>query len=203
MREQAGKLTMTSRAFRNDQLGLFYKELCELTNSHKILPMNSGAEAVETIIKAVRKWGYTVKGVPRDKAEIIVCQNNFHGRTITLVGFSTEDHYRRSFGPFTPGFKTIPYGDANALEEAITPYTVAFLLEPIQGEAGIIIPPEGYLKKAKAICEKNQVVLILDEIQTGLGRTGRSWVSSNRESTGAPSVGIRWHALWPGPRSKF
>lgn len=173
MREQAGKLTMTSRAFRNDQLGLFYKELCELTNSHKILPMNSGAEAVETIIKAVRKWGYTVKGVPRDKAEIIVCQNNFHGRTITLVGFSTEDHYRGSFGPFTPGFKIIPYGDANALEEAITPHTVAFLLEPIQGEAGIIIPPEGYLKKAKAICEKNQVVLILDEIQTGLGRTGR------------------------------
>lgn len=173
MREQAGKLTMTSRAFRNDQLGLFYKELCELTNSHKILPMNSGAEAVETIIKAVRKWGYTVKGVPRDKAEIIVCQNNFHGRTITLVGFSTEDHYRGSFGPFTPGFKIIPYGDANALEEAITPHTVAFLLEPIQGEAGIIIPPEGYLKKAKAICEKNQMVLILDEIQTGLGRTGR------------------------------
>jgi ornithine--oxo-acid transaminase len=173
MREQAGKLTMTSRAFRNDQLGLFSKELCELTNSHKILPMNSGAEAVETIIKAVRKWGYTVKGVPRDKAEIIVCQNNFHGRTITLVGFSTEDHYRGSFGPFTPGFKIIPYGDANALKEAITPYTVAFLLEPIQGEAGIIIPPEGYLKKAKAICEKNQVVLILDEIQTGLGRTGR------------------------------
>ena len=173
MREQAGKLTMTSRAFRNDQLGLFYKELCELTNSHKILPMNSGAEAVETVIKAVRKWGYTVKGVPRDKAEIIVCQNNFHGRTITLVGFSTEDHYRRSFGPFTPGFKTIPYGNANALEEAITPYTVAFLIEPIQGEAGIVIPPEGYLKKAKAICEKNQVVLILDEIQTGLGRTGR------------------------------
>jgi ornithine--oxo-acid transaminase len=173
IRKQAGKLTMTSRAFRNDQLGLFSKELCELTHSHKILPMNSGAEAVETIIKAVRKWGYTVKGVPRDKAEIIVCQNNFHGRTITLVGFSTEDHYRGSFGPFTPGFKIIPYGDANALEEAITPHTVAFLLEPIQGEAGIIIPPEGYLKKAKAICEKNQVVLILDEIQTGLGRTGR------------------------------
>jgi len=173
IQSQAEKLTMTSRAFRNDQLGLFSKELCELTNSHKILPMNSGAEAVETIIKAVRKWGYTVKGVPRDKAEIIVCQNNFHGRTITLVGFSTEDHYRGSFGPFTPGFKIIPYGDASALEEAITPYTVAFLLEPIQGEAGIIIPPEGYLKKAKAICEKNQVVLILDEIQTGLGRTGK------------------------------
>ncbi len=173
IQSQAGKLTMTSRAFRNDQLGLFSKELCELTNSHKILPMNSGAEAVETVIKAVRKWGYSVKGVPRDKAEIIVCQNNFHGRTITLVGFSTEDHYRGSFGPFTPGFKIIPYGNADALEEAITPHTVAFLLEPIQGEAGIIIPPEGYLKKAKAICEKNQVVLILDEIQTGLGRTGR------------------------------
>ncbi len=173
MREQAEKMTITSRAFRNDQLGLFYKELCELTNSHKVLPMNSGAEAVETIIKAVRKWGYTVKGVPRDKAEIIVCQNNFHGRTITLVGFSTEDYYRQAFGPFTPGFKIIPFGDANALEEAITPNTVGFLLEPIQGEAGIIIPPGGYLKKAKAICEKNHVVLILDEIQTGLGRTGR------------------------------
>jgi len=173
IQKQAGKLTMTSRAFRNDQLGLFYKELCELTNSHKILPMNSGAEAVETIIKAVRKWGYTVKGVPRDKAEIIVCRNNFHGRTITLVGFSTEDHYRQAFGPFTPGFKIIPFGDADALEEAITPNTVGFLLEPIQGEAGIIIPPEGYLKRAKAICEKNHVVLILDEIQTGLGRTGR------------------------------
>jgi len=173
MREQAEKMTITSRAFRNDQLGLFYKELCELTNSHKVLPMNSGAEAVETIIKAVRKWGYTVKGVPRDKAEIIVCQNNFHGRTITLVGFSTEDYYRQAFGPFTPGFKIIPFGDADALEEAITPNTVGFLLEPIQGEAGIIIPPGGYLKKAKAICEKNHVVLILDEIQTGLGRTGR------------------------------
>ncbi|HIJ41393.1 MAG TPA: ornithine--oxo-acid transaminase [Deltaproteobacteria bacterium] len=173
MREQAEKMTITSRAFRNDQLGLLYKELCELTNSHKVLPMNSGAEAVETIIKAVRKWGYTVKGVPRDKAEIIVCQNNFHGRTITLVGFSTEDYYRQAFGPFTPGFKIIPFGDADALEEAITPNTVGFLLEPIQGEAGIIIPPGGYLKKAKAICEKNHVVLILDEIQTGLGRTGR------------------------------
>jgi len=173
MREQAEKMTITSRAFRNDQLGLFYEELCELTNSHKILPMNSGAEAVETIIKAVRKWGYAVKGVPRDQAEIIVCRNNFHGRTITLVGFSTEDYYRQAFGPFTPGFKIIPFGDADALEEAITPNTAGFLLEPIQGEAGIIIPPEGYLKRAKAICEKNHVVLILDEIQTGLGRTGR------------------------------
>ena len=173
IRQQAGRLTMTSRAFRNDQLGLFYKELCELTSSHKVLPMNSGAEAVETIIKAVRKWGYTVKGVPRDRAEIIVCRNNFHGRTITLVGFSSEDRYRHSFGPFTPGFKIIPYGDAGALEEAITPHTVAFMLEPIQGEAGVIIPPAGFLKKAKAICEQHQVVLILDEIQTGLGRTGR------------------------------
>lgn len=173
IQKQAGKLTMTSRAFRNDQLGLFYKELCELTNSHKIIPMNSGAEAVETMIKAVRKWGYTVKGVPKDKAEIIVCENNFHGRTITLVGFSTETHYRQYFGPFTPGFKVIPFGNARALEEAITPNTVGFLLEPIQGEAGIIIPPQGYLKKAKAICEKNHVVFILDEIQTGLGRTGK------------------------------
>jgi ornithine--oxo-acid transaminase len=173
MIDQARRLTLTSRAFRNDQLGLFYRELCELTNSHKVLPMNSGAEAVETVIKAVRKWGYQVKGVPPGKAEIIVCENNFHGRTITIVGFSTEEHYREGFEPFTPGFKIIPFGDAEALEAAITPNTVGFLVEPIQGEAGIIIPPDGYLKKAKSICEKNRVVLILDEIQTGLGRTGR------------------------------
>jgi ornithine--oxo-acid transaminase len=171
--EQAKKLTLTSRAFRNDQLGLFYKEICEMTNSHKVLPMNSGAEAVETVIKAVRKWGYQVKGVPRDRAEIIVCQNNFHGRTITIVGFSTDEHNREGFGPFTPGFKVIPFGDARALEAAITPDTVGFLVEPIQGEAGVIIPPEGYLKQARAICTKNNVVLILDEIQTGLGRTGK------------------------------
>ncbi|MBU2498400.1 MAG: aminotransferase class III-fold pyridoxal phosphate-dependent enzyme, partial [Proteobacteria bacterium] len=173
MIEQAQKLTLTSRAFRNDQLGLFYKELCELTRSHKVLPMNSGAEAVETVIKAVRKWGYQVKGVPRDQAEIIVCENNFHGRTITIVGFNSDEHNREGFGPFTPGFKIIPFGDAEALEEAITPNTVGFLVEPIQGEAGIIIPPEGYLREARAICEKNHVVLILDEIQTGLGRTGK------------------------------
>jgi ornithine--oxo-acid transaminase len=173
MIEQARRLTLTSRAFRNDQLGLFYKELCELTHSHKVLPMNSGAEAVETVIKAVRKWGYQVKGVPRGKAEIIVCANNFHGRTITIIGFSTEEHYREGFGPFTPGFKIIPFGDIEALEAAITPDTVGFMVEPIQGEAGIIIPPEGYLRKAKSICEKNRVVLILDEIQTGLGRTGK------------------------------
>ena len=173
MIEQCQKLTLTSRAFRNDQLGLLYEELCNLTNSHKVLPMNSGAEAVETVIKAVRKWGYKVKGVPKDQAEIVACENNFHGRTITLVGFSTEEYYREGFGPFTPGFKIVPFGDAEALESAITPNTVGFLVEPIQGEAGIIIPPVGYLRKAKSICEKNQVVLILDEIQTGLGRTGK------------------------------
>jgi len=173
MIEQAQKLTLTSRAFRNDQLGLLYKELCELTNSHKVLPMNSGAEAVETVIKAVRKWGYKVKGVPEDQAEIIVCENNFHGRTITIVGFSTNEHSRRGFGPFTPGFKIIPFGDTDALEAAMTSNTVAFLVEPIQGEAGVIIPPDGYLKAAKSICEQNNVVLILDEIQTGLGRTGK------------------------------
>jgi len=173
MIEQSQKLTLTSRAFRNDQLGLLYQEICVLTNSHKVLPMNSGAEAVETVIKAVRKWGYKVKGVAKDRAEIIVCENNFHGRTITIVGFSTDEHSRDGFGPFTPGFKIIPFGDTSALESAITPDTVAFMVEPIQGEAGVIIPPPGFLKKAKSICEKNNVVLILDEIQTGLGRTGK------------------------------
>jgi ornithine--oxo-acid transaminase len=173
MTEQAQKLTLTSRAFRNDQLGLFYEEICGLTNSHKVLPMNSGAEAVETVIKAVRKWGYQVKGIPQNQAEIIVCQNNFHGRTITIVGFSTDEQYREGFGPFTPGFKVIPFGDASALEAAITHNTVGFLVEPIQGEAGVIVPPEGYLKQARAICTKKDVVLILDEIQTGLGRTGK------------------------------
>lgn len=173
MINQAKKLTLTSRAFRNDQLGLFYRELCELTNSHKVLPMNSGAEAVETVIKTVRKWGYKVKGVAQDQAEIIVCENNFHGRTITIVGFSTDPNSTEGFGPFTPGFKIIPFGDAEALEDAITPNTVGFMVEPIQGEAGVIIPPVGYLKAARAICKKNNVVLILDEIQTGLGRTGK------------------------------
>ena len=173
MIEQAQKLTLTSRAFRNDQLGLLYKELCELTRSHKVLPMNSGAEAVETVIKAVRKWGYKVKGVPHDKAEIIVCENNFHGRTIAIIGFSTESQYRDGFGPFPQGFKIVPFGNAAAIEQAITPHTVGVLLEPIQGEAGVIIPPFGYLKDVKAICEKHDIVLILDEIQTGLGRTGK------------------------------
>jgi len=173
MVDQAGQLTLTSRAFRNDQLGLLYKEVCEQTRSHKMLPMNSGAEAVETVIKAVRKWGYRVKGVADNQAEIIVCSDNFHGRTITIVGFSTDPGSRDGFGPFTPGFKIVPFGDAEALEKAITPNTVGFLVEPIQGEAGVIIPPEGYLKQAKHLCEKHNIVLILDEIQTGLGRTGK------------------------------
>jgi ornithine--oxo-acid transaminase len=173
MIQQAKMLTLTSRAFRNDQLGLLYKELCSLTNSHKILPMNSGAEAVETVIKAVRKWGYQVRGIPANQAEIIVCENNFHGRTITIVGFSTDKPSRENFGPFTPGFKIIPFGDADALAAAITPNTVAFMVEPIQGEAGVIIPPNGYLQKVRSICSKDNVVLILDEIQTGLGRTGK------------------------------
>ena len=171
--EQAKRLTLVSRAFRNDQLGPFYEELCKLTNSHKVLPMNSGAEAVETVIKAVRKWGYKTKGVPEDQAEVIVCENNFHGRTITIVGFSTEPQYRDGFGPFTPGFKVIPFGDAQALRDAITDNTVAFLVEPIQGEAGVIVPPPGFLKEAKSICEEKDIMLVTDEIQTGLGRTGK------------------------------
>jgi ornithine--oxo-acid transaminase len=173
MLEQAERLTLTSRAFRNDQLPLLYQELCSLTRSHKVLPMNSGAEAVETAIKSVRKWGYEAKGVEEDQAQIIVCNNNFHGRTLAIIGFSTDENARKSFGPFAPGFKIIPFGDAKALEDAISPNTVAFMVEPIQGEAGVIIPPDGYLKKVRDICTRNNVVLILDEIQTGLGRTGK------------------------------
>jgi len=171
--EQAKKLTLVSRAFRHDQLGPFYKEICELTNSHMVLPMNSGAEAVESVIKAVRKWGYYQKGVPDGQAEVIVCDNNFHGRTITIVGFSSEPQYRDGYAPFTPGFKSIPFGDTDALEGAITPNTVAFLVEPIQGEGGIIIPPEGFLRRVREICDRNGIVMITDEIQTGLGRTGK------------------------------
>lgn len=173
MVRQAEKLTLTSRAFRNDQLSLFYEELAALTGSHKILPMNSGAEAVESAIKAVRKWGYEVKGVPEGKAEVIVCAENFHGRTIAIVGFSTDPDARGGFGPFAPGFRIIPYGDADALEAAITPNTVGFLVEPIQGEAGVIIPPTGYFRRVREICSRHNVTLILDEIQTGLGRTGK------------------------------
>ena len=171
--EQSGRLPLTSRAFRNDQLALFYEEICALTNSQKVLPMNSGAEAVETAIKCVRKWGYQVKGVPADKAEIIVCNDNFHGRTISIVGFSSDPVARAEFGPFTPGFVSVPFGDAAAFAAAITPNTVGFLVEPIQGEAGVIIPPEGYLKRVRQICTDNNIMLILDEIQTGLGRTGK------------------------------
>jgi len=173
VREQVEKITLTSRAFRNDQLGLFYKEICELTRSHMVLPMNSGAEAVESCIKAVRKWGYREKNIPYGEAEIIVCENNFHGRTITIVGFSTEEQYRDGYAPFTPGFKIIPFGDASALEKAINPSTVAFLVEPIQGEAGVIVPPAGYLKEVRRICTENRIAMITDEIQTGLGRTGK------------------------------
>ena len=173
MLEQAKKVTLTSRAFRNDQLPLLYKELHELTGMDMSLPMNSGAEAVETAVKAARKWGYKVKGIPEGKAEIIVCANNFHGRTVTIVSFSTDEQYRDGYAPFTPGFKIIPFGDAKALREAITPNTCAFVVEPIQGEAGIIIPPAGFLKEAETICREKNVLLIVDEIQSGLGRTGK------------------------------
>ncbi len=171
--EQSQKLTLVSRAFCHDQLGLFYKEICELTHSHSVLPMNSGAEAVETAIKSVRKWGYHVKKVPPGQAEIIVCSNNFHGRTLTIVGFSSEPQYREGYEPFTPGFKMIPFGDEEALRKAITPNTVAFLVEPIQGEGGVIVPPPGYFKTARELCNEHNVMLVLDEIQTGLGRTGK------------------------------
>jgi ornithine--oxo-acid transaminase len=170
---QARRLTMTSRAFRNDQLPLLCEQLHELTGMDMTLPMNSGAEAVETAIKTARKWGYRVKGIPPGQAEIIVCASNFHGRTIAIVGFSTVDQYRDGFGPFAPGFRTIPFGDAAALEQAITPNTCAFLVEPIQGEAGVIVPPAGYLAEAARICKRHGVLLVVDEVQTGLGRTGK------------------------------
>ncbi len=173
MVEQAGRLTLTSRAFRNDQLPLLEQELCELSGYEMMLPMNTGAEAVETAIKAARKWGYTVKGVPENQAEIIVCAGNFHGRTITIISFSSEAQYREGFAPYTPGFRTIPYGDAAALEAAITPNTVAFLVEPIQGEGGVIVPPAGYLRQVREICTRHNLLWIADEIQTGLGRTGK------------------------------
>jgi ornithine--oxo-acid transaminase len=171
--DQASKITLTSRAFRNDQLPLLYKELCELTGYEMALPMNSGAEAVETAIKLARKWGYRVKGIPKYQAEIITVENNFHGRTISIISFSSEDLYKDDFGPFTPGFVTVPYGDLDAIEKAITPNTAAISVEPIQGEAGVIIPQAGYLRGLRDICDRHNVLLIGDEIQTGLGRTGK------------------------------
>ena len=173
MVEQAQKVTLTSRAFRNDQLPLLYRDLHALTGFEMALPMNSGAEAVETALKAARKWGETVKGIPANQAEILVASGNFHGRTIAIVGFSSDAQYRSGFGPFAPGFRAVPFGDIAALEQAITPHTAAFLVEPIQGEAGIILPPDGYLAAAAALCRRHNVLLITDEIQSGLGRTGK------------------------------
>ncbi len=173
MKAQLDNVTLTSRAFHNDKMGLFMKKLCEISGMEKVLLMNSGAEAVETAIKAARKWGYRVKGVQQDKAEIIVCDGNFHGRTTTIVGFSSEEQYKEDFGPFTPGFRTVAYGDADALAAAINENTVGFLLEPIQGEGGILMPPKGFISEARRICSENRVLLMADEIQTGLGRTGK------------------------------
>ncbi len=194
--DQAHKVTLTSRAFRNDQLPLLLKDLHDLTGFDRALPMNSGVEAVETAIKAARKWGYTVKGIPADQAEIIVCSNNFHGRTIAVVGFSSEEQYRSGFGPFAPGFRHVPLGDAEALRAAITPNTCAFLMEPIQGEAGILIPPAGYLQQVAAICRENNVLLVLDEIQSGLGRTGKLFAYQHEGIT--PDVVIIGKALSGG-----
>jgi len=177
IKDQADKITLTSRAFHNELFGPFCEKLCRLAGMEMALVMNSGAEAVETAVKTARKWGYKTKKVAADKAEIIVCTDNFHGRTTTIVGFSSEEQYKEDFGPFTPGFKLIPYGDLKALEQAITPNTVGFLVEPIQGEAGILIPPDGYLKAALDLCRKNRVLLIADEIQTGFGRTGKMFCS--------------------------
>ena len=171
--EQAGTLNIVSRAFHTDKLAPFLKRACELAGMDVALPMNTGAEAVETAMKAARKWAYTVKGVADDQAEIIACHGNFHGRTIAIVGMSSELQYRQGFGPFPAGLELIPFGDADALEKAITPNTAAFLVEPIQGEGGIVIPPEGYLARCREICRRNDVLLICDEVQTGLGRTGK------------------------------
>jgi len=196
MMEQAHRVTLTSRAFRNDQLGLLYKELHDLTGFDMALPMNSGAEAVETAVKTARKWGYKVKGIPEEKAEIIVCANNFHGRTVTVVSFSTDEQYRDGFGPFTPGFKVIPFGDVDALRKAITPNTCAFLVEPIQGEAGIVIPPKRFLKEAADVCRAHNVLLMTDEIQSGLGRTGKLFAYMHEGIT--PDVLIVGKALAGG-----
>lgn len=181
LKKQAGRVTLTSRAFHNDMMGLFLKKLTAVTKMDVALPMNTGAEAVETAIKIARKWGYEKKGVDKNRAQIIVCKENFHGRTTTIVGFSTDPDSRGGFGPFTPGFKIIPYNRISSLEKAITPNTVGFLVEPIQGEAGVMVPDRGYLKKAKAVCKKHNVPLMLDEIQTGFCRTGKmfAWMHEN------------------------
>jgi ornithine--oxo-acid transaminase len=194
--DQIHSVTLTSRAFRSDQLGLFYKELCELAGFDKFLPMNTGAEAVETALKAARKWGHTVKGIPDGKAEILTFSNNFHGRTISIVSFSTEEAYRAGFGPFTPGFRILPYGDAEAVAAALHENVAAVLVEPIQGEAGIVVPPEGYLRRLREITEQNNVLLIADEIQSGLGRTGKLFAFEHEEIR--PDVVIVGKALSGG-----
>jgi ornithine--oxo-acid transaminase len=196
LHEQAARVTLTSRAFRNDQLPLLCKDLHELTGYDMVLPMNSGTEAVETALKTARKWGYKVKGIPEGQAEIIVCSGNFHGRTITIVGFSSDDQYRDGFGPYAPGFKIIPYGDIEALRHAITPNTCAFLVEPIQGEAGIQIPPAGFLRQAAELCHEKRVLLMADEIQSGLGRTGKLFAYMHEGIT--PDVLIVGKALAGG-----
>ena len=194
--EQAKRLTLTSRAFQNDQFGPFCKEITAFCGQDLVLPMNTGAEAVETAVKTARKWGYQVKGVAAGRAEIIVVDGNFHGRTVTIVGFSRDPHFKDGFGPFTPGFKMIPYGDAAALEAAITPNTVGFLVEPIQGEGGVVVPPVGYLKECYDICRKNNVLFIADEIQTGLGRTGKVFACDHENVR--PDVLILGKALGGG-----
>ncbi|KHF33634.1 Ornithine aminotransferase [Paenibacillus sp. P1XP2] len=196
LKEQADKVTLTSRAFHSDALAAFVRRLAEVTRKEKILAMNTGAEAVETALKLARRWAYRVKGVPENRAEIIVCDGNFHGRTITVTSFSTEAAYKRDFGPFTPGFKSIPYGDLEALRAAITPDTAAFLVEPIQGEAGIILPPEGFLSEAYELCRKRNVLFIADEIQTGFGRTGKTFACDWEDVV--PDVYILGKALGGG-----
>lgn len=196
--KQLDRLTLTSRAFYNDELAHFNRELAELCGMEKILPMNSGAEGVETAIKVARKWGYRTKKVPRYQAEILVCGNNFHGRTTSIVSFSSEQHYKNDFGPHTPGFREIPFGDASALEAAITPNTIAFLVEPIQGEGGVVVPPEGYLREVRAICDHHNILLIADEIQVGLGRTGKMFAWQHDGESAKPDILVLGKALGGG-----
>jgi len=196
LKEQAEDVTLTSRAFMNDQLGYFYEKVSEITGKEKVLPMNSGTEAVETAIKAARRWGYFKKGVPKDEAKIIALENNFHGRSTTVISFSTREKYTEGYGPFTPGFEIIPFGDIEGLEEAIDENTVGFLMEPMQGEGGIVIPPTGYLSEAKELCEEEDVLFIADEIQTGLGRTGKMFACDWEEVE--PDIYILGKALSAG-----